>query len=253
MIFHKDLLKIFGPRDSALGCIMVQKGLYRVEHEPREVATNVTTDTVMIEELHQIMGHISPEVARKLIEDGLVKGVKLDRSCDIRSCDSCKYAKAHRKPIWKEREEPRATEIGEEVHSDVWGPSPVQMINGREYYSSYTDDFSRYTHLYLLRTKDQNFIAYKSYEAELQTQRGARIKRLCSDRGGKYLSTSFDDHLAKSETLRSLTVHDTPEYNGVSQQLNRTLLEKVRVMLHAGQLPKFLWGEAVKHVVYLKN
>jgi hypothetical protein len=33
MIFHKDLLKIFGPRDSVLGCIMVQKGLYCVEHE----------------------------------------------------------------------------------------------------------------------------------------------------------------------------------------------------------------------------
>jgi hypothetical protein len=24
-------------------------------------------------------------------------------------------------------------------------------------------------------------------------------------------------------------------------------------MLHAGQLPKYLWGEAVKHAVYLKN
>jgi hypothetical protein len=102
-IFHKDLLKIFGPRDSTLGCITVQKGLYRVEHEPRKVAANVTTDTVTIEELHQIMGHILPEVARKLIEDGLVKGVKLDRSSDIRSCDSCKY---DRKPIQKEQEEP---------------------------------------------------------------------------------------------------------------------------------------------------
>ena len=105
-IFHKDLLKIFGLRDSALGCIMVQKSLYRVEHEPREVVANVTTDTVTIEELHRIMGHISPEVARKLIEDGLVEGVKLDRSSDIWSCDSCEYAKAHRKPIRKEREEP---------------------------------------------------------------------------------------------------------------------------------------------------
>jgi hypothetical protein len=31
------------------------------------------------------------------------------------------------------------------------------------------------------------------------------------------------------------------------------LLEKVRAMLHASGLPKFLWGEAVKHAVYLKN
>ena len=100
--FHGDLLKIFRLRDSVLGCIMVQKGLYHVEHEPHEVATSVTTDTVTIEELHRIMGHILPEVVRKLVEDGLVEGVKLDRSSDIWSCDSCKYAKAHRKPIQKE-------------------------------------------------------------------------------------------------------------------------------------------------------
>jgi len=31
------------------------------------------------------------------------------------------------------------------------------------------------------------------------------------------------------------------------------LLKKVRAMLHAGQLLKYLWGEAVKHAVYLKN
>src|ERR1700683_5107631 len=109
-------------------------------------------------------------------------------------------------------------EIGGWVHSDVWGPAPVQTINSREYYTSYTDDRSRYTHVYLLRTKNQNFDAYKNYEAELRTQRGAHIKRLRSDRRGEYLSGPFDEHLAKSGTLQSLTVHDTPEYNGVSER-----------------------------------
>ena len=94
-----------------------------------------------------------------------------------------------------------SSEIGEEVHSDVWRTSPVQTINGREYYLSYTDDFSHYTHLYVLCTEDQNFNAYKSYKAELQTQHGACIKRLHSDQGGQYLSTAFDEHLAKSGTL----------------------------------------------------
>ena len=85
------------------------------------------------------------------------------------------------------------------------------------------------------------------------TQKGTRIKRLHSDRRGEYLSGPFDDHLAKAGTLRNLTMHDTPEHNGVSERLNRTLLEKVHAMLHSSGLPKFLWGEAVKHAVYLKN
>jgi tellurite resistance-related uncharacterized protein len=172
-------------------------------------------------------------VAKNLVEEGRVEEVKLDKSSTIWSCDSCEYAKAHRKPIWKERQMPRAVSLGEEVHMDVWGPSPVQTINGREYYSTFTDDHTRFTHLYLLCTKDQTFDAYKAYEAELKTQRDARIKKLRSDRGGEYLSGPFDNHLAQAGTLRNLTVHNTPEYNGVSERLNRTLLEKdaIRVEL----------------------
>ena len=226
-VFHKRLLKILGPRDSLLGSIDVRNSLYRVDHHSCETAASASVGMVTIEELHCLLGHISPEVAKNLVEEGRVEGVKLDKSSTIRSCDSCEYVKAHRKPIQKERELPRAANLGEEVHSDVWGPAPVQTINGREYYASFTDDHSRYTHIYLLRTKDQAFDAYKAYEAELLTQRNAHIKKLRSDRGGEYLSGSFDDHLAKAGTLRILTVHDTPEYNEVSERLNRTLLEKV--------------------------
>jgi hypothetical protein len=97
--FHWDLLTIFRLRNSILGCIIVQNGLYCVEHEPQQISASMTTDMVTIEELYWMMGHISPEVVKKLGEDRLVEGVKLDKSGDIQSCDSCEYAIAHRKPI----------------------------------------------------------------------------------------------------------------------------------------------------------
>jgi hypothetical protein len=49
-------------------------------------------------------------------------------------------------------------------------------------------------------------------------------------------------HLEAAGTTRNLTVHDTPEHNGVAERLNCTLLEKVRAMLQ-----KNLWGMAVRH------
>jgi hypothetical protein len=64
---------------------------------------------------------------------------------------------------------------------------------------------------------------------------------------------NFSQHLRKAGTVRRTTVHDTPEYNGVAEQLNRSVIEKVRALLHESGLPKFLWGEALNHVVYLKN
>jgi len=52
---------------------------------------------------------------------------------------------------------------------------------------------------------------------------------------------------------RRLTVHDTPQENGVTERQNHTLLERIWAMLHAAQLPKGLWVEALIHVVWLKN
>jgi hypothetical protein len=49
------------------------------------------------------MGHISPEVARKLIDKGFVTGVKLETTPTGNPffCESCVYAKATHKPVAK--------------------------------------------------------------------------------------------------------------------------------------------------------
>src|ERR1700678_3136085 len=151
---------------------------------------------ITIERLHRLMGHIAPEVARALVKKGLVVGFKLDESSQmLKLCDACEYGKAHRKPIKKERKAPRAAKIGDKIHSDVWGPSPVCTMGGREYYSSFTDDHSRYTHLYLQRLKSETFDSYKRFEAFLLRQKGVHIKKLHTDRGGEYLSTEFSTHV----------------------------------------------------------
>jgi hypothetical protein len=107
--------------------------------------------------------------------------------------------------------------------------------------------------VYFLQTKDEAFNFYLIYEAWLSNQYNARIKCLNSDRGGEYLSKEFSDHLKKAGTTRRLTVHDTPEHNGVAERGNRTNLEIVRAMLHDSGLPKFLWAEAVSHAIHLRN
>jgi hypothetical protein len=39
----------------------------------------------------------------------------------------------------------------------------------------------------------------------------------------------------------------------VAEVFNRIAIERVRAILHASNLPKRLWGEALRHVVWLKN
>jgi hypothetical protein len=52
---------------------------------------------------------------------------------------------------------------------------------------------------------------------------------------------------------QKLTIHDSPAQNGVAKRRNRTILERVRALLHASGLLKNLWGEAARHVVWLMN
>src|ERR1700678_4407793 len=103
------------------------------------------------------MGHISPESARRLVSQGLVTGVLVDPTGPVRPffCESCTYAKLSRKPISKVREGERATVFGGEVHSDLWGPAPVESRGEKRYYITFTDDKTRLTHLYLPRNKDE--------------------------------------------------------------------------------------------------
>jgi hypothetical protein len=85
---------------------------------------------------------------------------------------------------------------------------------------------------------------YKKFEVSCHTQHDVNVWILHSDCGGEYTGKDFVIHLQKNGMKQKLTVHDTPEYNGVVEQINQTVLEKVQAMLHASGQPKFLWGEA---------
>jgi hypothetical protein len=112
-------------------------------------------------------------------------------------------------PIRKERQAPLAEAFGDEIHTDLWGPAPVQSLGGHMYYVTFTDGATRWTQLENLRTKDKAFEAYKAYAAWAQTQKGVHFKHLRSDRGGEFKTTvraqsvDFSPLASKSSRLSS--------------------------------------------------
>ena len=147
----------------------------------------------------------------------------------------------------------QAQTFREEVHMDVWGPSPSLSLGRCKYYVTFTDDSSRYTQLQVLWTKDEAFEAYKSFLAWAQTQHGVQIKRLRSDHGSEFMSNQFTVFLQQQGTECCLTMVDTPQHNGVAKSLNCRLMEHACAILHQANLPKTLWAKAVLHMVWLKN
>ena len=59
----------------------------------------------------------------------------------------------------------RATELLELVYSDVCGPLSQQARGGYEYFITFTDDYSRYGFVYLLKHKSETFNVFKVFRA----------------------------------------------------------------------------------------
>ena len=85
------------------------------------------------------------------------------------------------------------------VHLGLADFKNIVSKGGKRYYITFVDDFSRYTTVYLLKSKDEvdeMFLRYKATKVENQLDR--KIKRLRSDKGGEYGSYFLKDFCEKS-------------------------------------------------------
>ena len=74
------------------------------------------------------------------------------------------------------------------IHSDVCGPMLIQARSGSFYFITFTDDFSRFGWVYLMRYKSEAFEKFKEFKNEVEKKSGKSIKTLPSDRGGEYFT-----------------------------------------------------------------
>ncbi|GJX54256.1 retrotransposon protein, putative, ty1-copia subclass [Tanacetum coccineum] len=147
----------------------------------------------------------------------------------------------------------RAKDLLGLIHTDVCGPFKITSRQGANYFITFTDDFSHYGYVYLLKHKHEVFETFKVFQKEVENQLGKTIKSLRSDRGGEYMSQEFLDHLKDHGIIAHHTPPYTPQHNGVSERRNRTLLDMVRSMMSQTTLPKSFWDYALETAARILN
>ncbi|KAD5802565.1 hypothetical protein E3N88_13925 [Mikania micrantha] len=197
---------------------------------------------------HCRLGHINKKRIETLQVNGLLKTNQND-SFDI--CESCLQGKMTKAPFNRINE--RAKDLLGIIHSDVCGPFKPISRNGERYFITFTDDYSRYGYVYLLRHKDEAFETFKIFKNEVKNQLNKSIKILRTDRGGEYLSDAFQEHLRSCGIISQLSPPGTPQHNGVSERRNRTLLDMVRSMMARSTLPLSFWGFALLSAARILN
>ena len=104
-----------------------------------------------------------------------------------------------------------------------------------------------------MREKSKVLKKFKEFEAEVTNDKGKRIKALRTDDGGEYVSKEFTEYPKMKGIRHQRTVPYSPQQNGVSERLNRTIVEMARAMLAQAIVTRPLWGEALNIAVYIKN
>ncbi|GJZ97921.1 retrotransposon protein, putative, ty1-copia subclass [Tanacetum coccineum] len=72
----------------------------------------------------------------------------------------------------------RATDLLGIIHTDVCGPLRHVSRQGASYFITFTDDYSRYGYVYLLKHKHEVFETFKVFKNEVENQLGKTIKAL---------------------------------------------------------------------------
>ncbi|QRV96308.1 Retrovirus-related Pol polyprotein from transposon TNT 1-94 [Ceratobasidium sp. AG-Ba] len=205
-------------------------------------------------EWHKTLGHINVKTLKRLKETNAVDGMEIAEDSEGLNfeCNACMQSKAHVQPFPKDSRTV-ASEIGELVVTDVWGPARIASIGKYKYYVSFTDVATRFTIIAFLRHKDETINGYESFEAMINTQKDKRIKRVRFDNGGEFVNKEWTDHTKLNGTILETTAPYSAQQNGIAERLNRTLAEKARAMMIEASAPKFLWSEAIAYACYLKN
>nr|GEW70871.1 retrotransposon protein, putative, Ty1-copia subclass [Tanacetum cinerariifolium] len=159
---------------------------------------------------HCRLGHISKKRIEKLQHDGLFD------STDIRAFETCMSGKMARKPYTHQME--RAKDLLGLIHTDVCGPFKIMSRQGASYFVTFTDDFSCYGYVYLLKPKHEVFETFKVFQKEVENQLAKTIKSLRLDRGGEYMSQEFLDHLKDHGIIAHRTPPYTSQHNGYPKE-----------------------------------
>ena len=167
------------------------------------------------------------------------------------SCKGCHYGKENRHPFNRKNNLP-AKAILDRIHSDT-APFSIPSLGGHKHILTFIDEFSRFTTVYLLQTKDETIHKWRIYRAKMERLHSRKIKELHCDNGGEYISNEMKDELRIEGIGLTTTQADSPQQNGIAERFNRTVMDQTRATMHHSNIPLNLWGELVLTVTYLRN
>ncbi|GKB17632.1 integrase, catalytic region, zinc finger, CCHC-type containing protein [Tanacetum coccineum] len=129
-------------------------------------------------------------------------------------------------------------------------PRRVQSIKGKKYILVIVDDYSRFTWVKFLRSKDETPEFVTNFLKQIQVGLNKTVRFIRTDNGTEFVNQVMSEYYEGVGIFHQKSVPRTPQQNGVVERRNRTLVEAARTMMIFSKAPMFLWAEAVATALF---
>nr|GEY52255.1 hypothetical protein [Tanacetum cinerariifolium] len=201
---------------------------------------------------HRSLGNINFKTMNKLVKGNLVRGLPSKVFENNHTCVACKKGKQHIASC-KTKFVSSVSQPLQRLHMDLFGPTFVKSLNKKSYCLVVTDDYSRFTWVFFLATKDETSPIFKTFITGIENQLSLKVKIIKSDNGTEFKNQDLNQFCRMKGIKRDFSVPRTPQQNGIAERKNRTLIEAARTMLADLLLPIPFWAEAVNTACYVHN
>ncbi|GJY15958.1 putative ribonuclease H-like domain-containing protein [Tanacetum coccineum] len=200
---------------------------------------------------HKRLGHINFKTMNKLVRGNLVRGLPSKLFKNDQTCVACQKGKQH-KASCKTKTVSSICKPLQLLHMDLFGPVSMKSINKKSYCLVVTDDFSRFSWVFFLATKDETPEILKNFITGIENQTDHKVKTIRCDNGTEFKNRIMSEFCEMKGIRREFSVARTPQQNGFAERKNRTLIEAARTMLADSKLPTTL-GEGSKYYLQMSQ
>ncbi|GJW63681.1 putative ribonuclease H-like domain-containing protein [Tanacetum coccineum] len=134
---------------------------------------------------HRRLGHINFKTMNKLVKGNLIRGLPSKLFKINQTCVACQKGKQHRASC-KSKTVSSISQPLNMLHMDLFGPSFVKSLMKKMYCLVVTDDYSRFSWVFFLATKDETSGILKSFITGVENLIDQRVKVIRCDNGTEF-------------------------------------------------------------------
>ncbi|GJV47033.1 integrase, catalytic region, zinc finger, CCHC-type containing protein [Tanacetum coccineum] len=163
---------------------------------------------------HRRLSHLNFGTINDLTKLDLVDGLPKFKYEKDHLCSACERGKS-KKASHPPKLIPSDYSKLELLHMDLCGPMRVASVNGKKYILVIVDDFSRFTWVYFLCSKDETPEIIKKFIAQAQLNYKAKVCKIRTDNGTEFKNATLKAYYEKLGVMQQFSIARTPQQNGV--------------------------------------